>query len=73
MCPGAKVIVTALTMADGKDMYAAGADYVSMPRIEVSESLVPVVEAAMTDSMTSYRSARHARVEDPLDRTEVIP
>jgi Kef-type K+ transport system membrane component KefB len=73
MNPKAKVIVTALTMADGKEMYAAGADYVSMPRIEVAESLVPVVEAAMTDSMPSYRSARHARVEDPLDRAEVIP
>lgn len=73
MNPHAKIIVTALTMADGKTMYEAGADYVSMPRIEVAQSLLPVIEAAMTDSMASYRSGRRARVEDPLDRAEVIP
>lgn len=60
-------------MADGKAMYEAGADYVSMPRIEVAQSMLPVIEAAMTDSMASYRSSCRARVEDPLDRAEVIP
>lgn len=73
MNPKAKIIVTALTMADAAEMYAAGASYVSLPRIEVAESLVPVIEAALTDSMENYRSGRQARVEDPASRQEVMP
>lgn len=73
MNPNAKVIVTALTMSDAAVMYEAGASYVSLPRIEVAESLMPVIEAAMSDAMEGYRSGRHVRVESPLARVEVMP
>ncbi|MCC6573123.1 MAG: cation:proton antiporter [Planctomycetes bacterium] len=70
--PKAKIITTAINMKDAAAQYEAGADYVSIPRLDVARNLARVLEAAMTDTLEAVRLEDAERGEDPLKRDEVL-
>jgi len=68
--PDAKIIVHAELLADVPDLYAAGANYVTAPRLLEATSLLSVIEAAENHLLDQ-------KIEEQLrqlaGRTEVIP
>lgn len=66
----AKIIVHAELFEDVPKLYAAGADYVSVPRLIEAQELCSVIEAAKKDLLPQKR----AQLDEELtDRREVIP
>jgi Kef-type K+ transport system membrane component KefB len=66
----AKIIVHAEQFQDVPKLYAAGADYVSVPRLIEAQELCSVIEAAKKDLLPEKR----ARLDEELaGRQEVIP
>ena len=68
--PKAAIIATAETLKDAREVYAAGAAYVSVPRLEVADDLLKVLEqvrAGMSDE------TRRQLQEAVTQRHEVIP
>ena len=57
--PTAKIIATADVLADVSDLYAAGADYVTVTRLSDAHELFTVIEAA--DAGPAGRQARRDR------------
>jgi len=43
LCPGARVVVTANTLAGARSLYADGADFVFVPRIHSAERTARVI------------------------------
>jgi Kef-type K+ transport system membrane component KefB len=68
--PKAITIATAETLADARALYAAGADYVSVPRLEVADDLLKVL-AQVRNGLSD--EARRALTEAVTKRREVIP
>lgn len=56
--PSAALIATATTFPERKRLYAAGADYVLMPRIEAALGASRAVEAALNGSLSDLRDER---------------
>ena len=71
--PKARLIVNAIDLASARAMYASGADFVFLSRVETARNLLPAVEAALTDVLTDHR--QRAEVADGLldGRVEVLP
>ncbi len=68
--PGAKIIAVADVLSDVKSLYAAGADYVSVARLDEAADLGAVIEAADCNLLDEKR----ARLDQRLaDRNEVLP
>ncbi|HEY5811354.1 MAG TPA: cation:proton antiporter [Terrimicrobiaceae bacterium] len=68
--PEAKIVAVADLLADVDDLYAAGADYVSVSRLEEAKALCEVLEAIECNLLGEIRS----RVDARLDvRREVLP
>ena len=68
--PGAKIIVTADVLTDVPSLYSAGADYVSVGRLDEAANLYAALEAADAGLLEKKRAqvdARHA------NRDEVVP
>jgi Kef-type K+ transport system membrane component KefB len=68
--PTAKIVVNAERLAHIPDLYAAGANYVTAPRLLEAAELVAVIEAADKDMLDQKRVAQVASLEE---RDEVIP
>jgi Kef-type K+ transport system membrane component KefB len=68
--PGAKIIAVAEVLADVSPLYRAGADYVSVGRLEEAKSLCEVVEAIESKLLDEIRSKLDARLDG---RQEVLP
>jgi len=68
--PKAKIISTADVLADVSDQYAAGADYVTVPRITDAEELYRAIEAADHGLLDAKRAEADGRL---ADRAEVLP
>jgi Kef-type K+ transport system membrane component KefB len=68
--PQALVVVTAETLASARELYAAGADYVSVPRLHAAADLLPALERLCTGLTDSDRAAFRAIVSS---RHEIIP
>ncbi len=68
--PTAKIVVTAERLSHIPDLYAAGANYVTAPRLLEAAELVSVIEAADKDMLDQKRVAQVASLEE---RDEVIP
>jgi Kef-type K+ transport system membrane component KefB len=68
--PAAKIVATADVLADTQALYAAGADYVSIARLDQASELVEVVTAAEAGLIDDMRSRLEARLRD---RREVLP
>ncbi|MBI5687053.1 MAG: cation:proton antiporter [Verrucomicrobia bacterium] len=68
--PKAQVVVTAETLTSARELYAAGADYVSVPRINAAADLLPALEKLVAGATNSDREAFQAVVKQ---RHEIIP
>jgi hypothetical protein len=70
--PGAIIIANAVTLADADEIYAAGADYVFLARIDTAQALGEAIGMALNGSLSSYRAERETRDGKPGLRREVL-
>ncbi len=68
--PTAKIISTADLLSDVNDLYAAGADYVTVPRLSDAHELFAVIEAADAGLLDAKRAEMDAQL---AERKEVLP
>ena len=68
--PTAKIIATADVLAETQTLYAAGADYVTIARLDQANELVDVVTAAEAGLIDDMRSRLETRLND---RQEILP
>ena len=68
--PGAKIVATADVLSETQTLYAAGADYVTIARLDQANELVEVVTAAEAGLIDDMRSRLEARLRD---RREILP
>jgi Kef-type K+ transport system membrane component KefB len=68
--PAAKIIATAEVLSETQALYAAGADYVTIARLDQANELVEAVTAAEAGLIDDMRSRLEARLRD---RREVLP
>ena len=68
--PGAKIIVTADVLTDVPALYGAGADYVSVGRLDEAANLCAALEAADAGLLKKKRAQLDARL---ANRDEVVP
>ncbi|TKW80008.1 MAG: hypothetical protein DI543_02255 [Bradyrhizobium icense] len=68
--PTAKIVATADLLANVSDLYAAGADYVTVTRLTDAAELFSVIEAADAGLLEDKRAEMDARL---ADRKEVLP
>ncbi|MBR0751377.1 cation:proton antiporter [Bradyrhizobium jicamae] len=68
--PTAKIVATADLLADVADLYAAGADYVTVTRISDAGELYAVIEAADAGLLDDKRAEMDAQLSE---RREVLP
>lgn len=73
MAHGSRIVVNALTIEGARDLYAAGADYVCLPRVDAALAILPVLLAARAGELAAAR-AEQERLHGPLaERREVMP
>ena len=68
--PTARIVATADLLADVDDLYAAGADYVTVTRITDAQELYAVIEAADVRLLGDKRAEMDAQL---AERKEVLP
>lgn len=68
--PKAKIISTADMLATVEDQYAAGANYVTVPRFTDAQELLQAIEAADDGLLEAKRAETDARL---AERSEVLP
>jgi Kef-type K+ transport system membrane component KefB len=68
--PTARIIATADLLADVEELYAAGADYVTVTRISDAQELFSAIEAADNGLLPDKRTALDTRL---AERREVLP
>ncbi|MFN8644233.1 MAG: cation:proton antiporter [Candidatus Binatia bacterium] len=67
--PKARVVVCAETLAQAREMYAAGADYVVLPRLETARAFLAVLDAVEDGTLDALRAQGLADLEN---RQEVL-
>jgi Trk K+ transport system NAD-binding subunit len=67
--PRARVILSAETLARARELYAAGADYVVLPRVETARAFLDTLEALRRGELDDLRARALA---DLADREEVL-
>ncbi len=70
MNPTAKIIATADVLAEVPNLYSAGADYVTIPRIDEAMDLCQVLEACDHHLIVEKRACLDSRLKD---RSEILP
>jgi len=68
--PTTKIIATAEVLAESHMLYAAGADYVTIARIDQANELIEVVAAAEAGLLDELRAKLDAQLHD---RQEILP
>jgi len=68
--PTAKIIATAEELAESQMLYAAGADYVTIARIDQAHELIDVINAAEAGGLDDLRAKLDAQLRD---RQEILP
>ena len=68
--PTAKIVSTADLLSDVDDLYAAGADYVTVTRLSDAHELFAVIEAAQAGLLADKRAETDALLSE---RREVLP
>lgn len=69
--PDAVVIATAISFRQAEDLYAAGADFVLLPRLDASRAALVAVEEALNGRIDDHREAIRPS-QAPQSRNEVI-
>jgi Kef-type K+ transport system membrane component KefB len=67
------IIANAVAFSDCAAIYAAGADYVFLSRLETAMSLNDAISSALTGTMSDYRAQRDAKIGSLSERREVLP
>jgi len=67
--PSARVILTAETLEQARQMYDAGADYVVLPRVETARAFLEALEAIERGTVDDLRAQA---IADLADRDEVL-
>ncbi len=70
--PSAIIIANAITFADCRPIYEAGADYVFLSRLETARSLEDALGHALNGSLADYRAQRESEDGQPDARVEVL-
>ena len=70
--PHAVIIAHAIDLAESRRIYAAGADYVFLQRIETARAAAQAVERALAGDLGRYRSEVEAREGEWHTRDEVL-
>jgi len=70
--PKALIIANAVNLADCEAIYAAGADYVFLSRIDTAAALAEAIGEALNGSLGEYRAGREAEHGNPRTRSEVL-
>ena len=68
--PAAKIIATAEVLAETQQLYAAGADYVTIARLDQANELIEAVTAAEAGMLDELRAKLDAQLRD---RREILP
>ena len=68
--PTAKIIATADVLAETQTLYAAGADYVTIARLDQANEMVEAVTAAEAGLLDDMRAKLEAQLRD---RREILP
>ena len=68
--PTAKIISTADLLSDVEDIYAAGADYVTVTRLSDAQALYEVIEAVDQGLLQAKRTEMDTQL---AERREVLP
>lgn len=71
-CPHAIIVANAIELSMVKEVYAAGADYVYMPRLSVAQTLTELVEAALRGGIEDYKDQERQRIGPIEGRSEVL-
>ncbi len=71
--PSAIIIANAVTIADSDEIYAAGADYVFLSRIDTARALGEAIGMALNGSLKEYRAKTEEEGGDIRTRREVLP
>jgi voltage-gated potassium channel Kch len=72
LSPNAIIIANAVNIADCDAIYAAGADYVFMSRVETARALSEAIGEALNGSLAEYRAMNEERHGRPGSRDEVL-
>ncbi len=72
MNPKAIIIANAVNLSDCEAIYAAGADYVFLSRVETARALSQAIGEALNGTLADYRGAREEELGKPGDRREVL-
>ncbi len=70
--PKAIIIANAVNLADTPAIYAAGADYVFLSRLDAAAALGEAIGEALNGSLPTYRSDREMQSGKPETRNEVL-
>ncbi len=70
--PGAIIIANAVNLADTDAIYAAGANYVFLSRIDTAMALSEAIGQALNGSLDEFRAAREEEYGRPASRNEVL-
>jgi Trk K+ transport system NAD-binding subunit len=70
---GASAVVNAVTLHDARAMYAAGADFVFLPRFDAAAGLLAALNHALEDRLPALRARQVERFGTLEDRGEILP
>lgn len=70
LCPHAKIIVSAESVAEALKLYEQGADYVYLPRLHSAVQMARVMETSLTEGLTALREEQQNLLRR---RQEVLP
>lgn len=73
MSPEAILVANAVRTTEVAELYAAGADYVFLPRLDSARHLVQTLEAALSGAIREYRENQVFHAGEPAGRREVLP
>lgn len=71
--PEALIIANAVNLADVDKIYAAGANYVFVSRLDSASALGEAIEYALNGTLPEYRKIREDQHGKPSERWEVLP
>jgi Kef-type K+ transport system membrane component KefB len=69
LCPNARVIVTADRISQALELYAEGADYIFLPRLQSARELAAIIEDSLRHGFSSHRTEHIAHLQQ---RDEVL-